>query len=288
MLVSVFTPVHKTHKFFELCIESICSQTYRDWEWVILDNSPERNIEDFVRDFLDLHYGEVCADWYKERIKVFSSLTENHDIGYLKDVASCLCRGEIICEHDYDDIMRSMGLEALAQAAKQTDCDFFYSDWINVDHLETGEIISRVGAWVVDIDKVKIGDQEIMVNVFALPEVTFDYFKEKIIPLHLRAWRRNFFHLINGFDNSLEIVDDYDILMKSFIYGKICRVSYPAVIINYYGTNTTQNYTVEETHRRADLVFEKYEKELKERYEKGEMKSLRFIPSFCCTMRILE
>ena len=37
-LVSVVTPVYNGQRFLHECIESVLSQTYRNWEYVIVDN----------------------------------------------------------------------------------------------------------------------------------------------------------------------------------------------------------------------------------------------------------
>ena len=37
MRISVFTPTHNP-RFLDLCYESLCRQTYTDWEWIVLLN----------------------------------------------------------------------------------------------------------------------------------------------------------------------------------------------------------------------------------------------------------
>lgn len=36
-LVSIITPVSDRHEFIEECIESVLSQTFSDWEQIIVD-----------------------------------------------------------------------------------------------------------------------------------------------------------------------------------------------------------------------------------------------------------
>ena len=45
-LVSVLTPVYNGEDFLEECIESVLSQTYQNWEYLIVNNcSKDRTLE---------------------------------------------------------------------------------------------------------------------------------------------------------------------------------------------------------------------------------------------------
>ena len=41
-MISVFTPSHNT-KWLNDCYESLCAQTYTDWEWVVLLNGKAKD-----------------------------------------------------------------------------------------------------------------------------------------------------------------------------------------------------------------------------------------------------
>jgi len=286
MKISVFTPVHKTTRFFDICIESIVKQTYQDWEWVILDNSEDRNIEAYIYNKV----GEILPnpdEWKTviEKIKVFSLIIENRKIGYLKSIASRLCTGEILCEHDYDDFMMPKGLEILAQAAeKNPDYDFFYSDYINIQHREDGKFVSRTGTCTIDSCEIEYLGETIQVNVFGIvpSKLKFDRFFSSAmalpIPIHLRAWRKEFFNLIDGYDSSLPVCDDTDLVVRSFIYGKTCRISYPCVVINYYGANSTQTFEMEELDKLVLEIMEKHKLGLLNLFKTNPDFVKRFIP----------
>ena len=52
--VSVIVPVYKVEKWLHRCVESLCNQTLKDLEIVLVDDgSPD-------------HSGELCDDWAKK------------------------------------------------------------------------------------------------------------------------------------------------------------------------------------------------------------------------------
>lgn len=49
--VSIIIPVYKVEKYIRTCIESVLSQTYTDWEMILVDDgSPDR-------------CGEICDEY---------------------------------------------------------------------------------------------------------------------------------------------------------------------------------------------------------------------------------
>ena len=290
MIISIFTPVHQVHGihgfFFKLCIDSICNQRIKDgvnWEWIILDNNTDlsTNIENWITEYVKETQGEWVATELLQKIKVYKHIGNCRNIGHLKDIAARLCTGDIVVEHDYDDILKENAVIAVADSGnKNENCDFFYSDWINLQWKE-GKIPeiegTRDGIWVIDKEKISIDEicKENLVNVFGIEKIDYWVLKKRTIPLHLRAWRREFFGRIGGYDGRLEIMDDYDIMIRSLLDGKCCRISMPCVIVNYYGKNTTDKYELKEQYGLADWVFEKYEIRVKNR---GDFGVVRYVP----------
>lgn len=78
-LVSVVTPVYNGQKFLAECIDSILSQTYQNWEYVIVDNRSTDQTLDIAR-----RYAERDV-----RIRIYSNhefvnMGENHNIAFRK------------------------------------------------------------------------------------------------------------------------------------------------------------------------------------------------------------
>ena len=90
--VSVLMPVYKTNeKYLREAIESILNQTYRDFEFLILDDCPSDTRENIVKSYND------------ERIKYFKN-EKNLGISKTRNKLIDLSSGEYLAVFDHDDI----------------------------------------------------------------------------------------------------------------------------------------------------------------------------------------
>ncbi len=98
--VSVLTPIYNTNPaHLRECIDSILSQTFTDFEFVILNDSPDNTeIENIVKSYKD------------KRIKYHKN-TKNIGITASRNKLLDLARGEYIAVFDHDDISMPTRLE---------------------------------------------------------------------------------------------------------------------------------------------------------------------------------
>ena len=91
--VSVLTPLYNTDPvFLREMIESILNQTFRDFEFILLNDSPDnREIEEIVRSYQD------------PRI-VYVENESNLGISESRNKLLALSRGEYVAIFDHDDI----------------------------------------------------------------------------------------------------------------------------------------------------------------------------------------
>lgn len=90
-VISVIVPVYKVEKYLNRCIESILSQTYTDFEVLLIDDgSPDNS-------------GKICDEYSRKdsRIKVIHK--ENGGVSSSRNLGLQIARGEWICFVDSDD-----------------------------------------------------------------------------------------------------------------------------------------------------------------------------------------
>ena len=90
---SIFTTCFKSYDYIDTAYESIKKQSLIDWEWVIMDDTPED--EHFV--FLK---NKLSSD---NRVRLYKRDKNSGSIGNVKNEVISLCRGKYILEMDHDD-----------------------------------------------------------------------------------------------------------------------------------------------------------------------------------------
>lgn len=96
--ITVLMPVYNAERYVKYSIESILAQTYRDFEFLIINDGSKDNTRDIVLSYSD------------PRIKFFENETNMGMIGTLNKGLS-LARGKYIARQDGDDISMPQRLE---------------------------------------------------------------------------------------------------------------------------------------------------------------------------------
>lgn len=87
-LVSILTPVYNTEKYLAECIESILAQTYKNWEYIIVNNcSTDRTLE------IAEKYAKKDARIRIYNNQSFLTLIQNHNVAFQQiDPGSKYCK----------------------------------------------------------------------------------------------------------------------------------------------------------------------------------------------------
>lgn len=129
-LISVGIPFFNAEQFLSKAIESVISQSYDNWELLLLDDGSNDGSLEIAKDF----------EQQDNRIKVFSD-GKNKGLGARLNELATLSNGEYIARMDADDIMHPNRLETQLQILK---------DNPNIDVLGTN-------AYVIDENDLVFG-----------------------------------------------------------------------------------------------------------------------------------
>lgn len=129
-LISVGIPFFNAEKFLSKAIESVISQSYDNWELLLLDDGSNDGSLEIAKGF----------EQKDNRIKVFSD-DKNKGLGARLNELAALSNGEYIARMDADDIMHPKRLETQLQILK---------DNPNIDVLGTN-------AYVIDENDLVFG-----------------------------------------------------------------------------------------------------------------------------------
>jgi SAM-dependent methyltransferase len=237
MKLSIFTPSHNT-KFLPDCWESIKSQADGlDVEWVILLNGKARN------------FGVSFAT--DPRVKVVIAPAGLGGIGALKSLAVEHCTGDVLIELDHDDVLLPGCLEAIAQAMSGGGETFFASGTFETKKDGAPNLYDVGWGW------------EHADSPYGRYNVPFDPTPRSLCeifftPNHVRAWSREAYEKAGGYDATLAICDDQDLLCRTYLAGVDFVIDQRPL---YHQRATGENTQVS---RNADI--QKKQAELRDKY----------------------
>lgn len=138
--ISIIVPVYKVEKYINRCVDSILTQTFTDFELILVDDGSPDNCP------------AVCDKYANQdnRVKVIHK--KNGGVSSARNSALDIAQGEYITFCDGDDYYLEDWLLELYSAAKKNSTDITMGNFIEVT--ENGTEISRshkkTGKWTVE------------------------------------------------------------------------------------------------------------------------------------------
>lgn len=219
---SLFTTCYKSFDKIKRAYNSIKAQTFIDWEWVILDDTPceteqDRTHFDFLKSLFENDH----------RIRLYKRSENDGNIGNVKNEAVLLCRGKYVLEMDHDDELLPYTLQ-YAYEAFETDKNigFVYMNYANIyengnnfkysNHFSLGYAgyycQKYRNKWLYVASSPNINDITLS-NIVAIPN-------------HPRIWRKDFLTSIGNYSELLPISDDYELFIRTALSGtKIVKIN---------------------------------------------------------------
>ena len=129
---SILVPLFNTpEKFLTDMLDSVCGQTYENWELCLADGSDHEHA----------YVGEICRKYgEKDKRIVYHVLDHNYGISGNTNECLKLATGDYIGLFDHDDILHPSALFEYAKAINETGADYIYCDEItfegeSIDHM---------------------------------------------------------------------------------------------------------------------------------------------------------
>ena len=162
-LVSIITPSFNSSRFIQDCIDSVLSQTYNNWELLIVDDFSSDNSSELVKRYND------------DRILLIE-LKKNVGASEARNIVIRKAKGKYIAFLDADDIWAPQKLEDQIYFMKKKDIAFSFSSYQTVSEdgkkllsvIKAPNIMTYssylkntiIGCLTVIIDRDKTGDFE--------------------------------------------------------------------------------------------------------------------------------
>lgn len=124
MLVSVIIPAYNTEKYIARCLDSVCEQTYKNLEIIVVNDGSKDNTSAIIASYAELD----------KRI-IFVNMIENIGNGKGRNLAIKKAKGEYLCFVDSDDFITPDMIQCLVDKVRCTS----YPEVVIYGHQEVQE-----------------------------------------------------------------------------------------------------------------------------------------------------
>ena len=215
-------------------VDSILGQTFTDFEFIIVNDCPDREENVFT-----------LNDYSKKDSRV-AIITNEVNVGLTKSLNKALsvAQGEYIARMDADDISMPERFE------KQ------------VAFLDSHSNICAVGSWLVDIDENGKQISDVVKYETDYRWVRAQFLQNSQLSHPSAMFRRKVKDYVVKYDESIRYAQDYALWVSMLPYGEIANI--PEVLLNYRTSNiqitsskkTEQQACAGITQRKAFALFD--------------------------------
>ena len=221
--VSVFTVTHHP-RFLDECFSSLLSQTFEDWEWVVLLNSGAR--------------WRPARDDPRLRILIDDSIS---GVGAAKHRACAESRGALLVELDHDDILASEALAEITRAFDENpEVSLVYSHAAQIleDGSRDDSRFDISNGWVYRDTTVDGRDVQYVQAMAPTPHnVSYIWFA----PNHVRAYDKVAYERAGGYDPTRHVLDDQDLMCKLYEVGNFHLIDKCLYLQRMHSRNTQRD-----------------------------------------------
>ncbi|MCA6066838.1 glycosyltransferase [Chryseobacterium sp. RG1] len=211
MKFSILIANYNNGRFFKNCYDSIISQTYQDWEAVILDDASTDNSLEIIHQIIG----------NDQRFKVFKN-AENSGVGITKSKLIEFATGEICGFVDPDDAITPNALESSINVFKKDkNTVLTYSSFIKCDEN------------LKPIETFKSGMQVINNDPY--------FFNCPVHIVHFVCFRKEVYEQTEKINTSMRIAEDQDLYLKMYEKGKVKYINEPNYLYRNHSGGISQN-----------------------------------------------
>ena len=115
-LISVIIPVYNVEAYLNECLDSVLSQSYRNFEIILIDDGSTDSS------------GDICREYEKKYPQISLYVRENSGLSASRNFGMEKAKGEYVYFLDSDDYITYDTFEKLISTAKKHNCDMVFFD----------------------------------------------------------------------------------------------------------------------------------------------------------------
>lgn len=110
-MVTIYTQAYNAEEYIEQCIESVLGQTYRKWEWILVENGSTDNTSHIIKSY------------EKKDLRIKCIYHNTNQKNFAQEYICRYAMGEYVAKLDSDDFWDERYLEKLVNALETTGAD---------------------------------------------------------------------------------------------------------------------------------------------------------------------
>ena len=226
--ISIIIPCYNYGRFLKECLESVKSQTYKNFEAIIVDDGSTDNSANIAKSFVKKN----------EQFKYIYQ--ENQGLSATRNTGIRNAKGDYICFVDPDDIWFKNKLEVQIEYLKYNqDCGLLYSDAeIYIDGKPTGRTIRNGNLFYHGF----VFEKMLMNNGVVCPSVII---------------KRDCFKEVGFFDVKLRHTQDWEMWLRISRHFKFCSIPKPLLYYRIHGSNDS-NIELDRNFMEYNIVIKRY------------------------------
>ena len=231
--VSIIVPVYKAEKYLHRCIDSILSQTFTDWECILVDDgSPDRS-------------GAICDEYAQKDNRIRVIHKENGGVSSARNVGINNAQGIYITFVDSDDWIEKTCLETCSKEMDDNRLDLLQFGYKRIASSEKILIEVPLGTPVVGKEKyielqkfnVCVGGGMYRLDIIQKRHLRFEigmklgedqkfFFEFLMYADRIRSLHQTFYYYFLNYDSATVRARSCDIIKSMDILGDFVR-KYP-------------------------------------------------------------
>lgn len=120
--ISVIVPVYNNEKYIGRCLKSICENTYKDLEIIVIDDGSSDQS------------GNICDEYAKKDFRIKVIHQKNQGVSNTRNLGISLSTGKYISFIDSDDTVPKNFYSELLTASKDQECDLCICSVLHIDN----------------------------------------------------------------------------------------------------------------------------------------------------------
>ena len=242
-LISIVIPIYNAEKYLEECLNSIKSQTYKNFEVIMVNDGSKDDSE------------TICMNFLRSDSRFRYLKKANGGVSSARNLGLDNVKGDYITFIDADDWVDENYLDLLITTVKKNHSDIVVSSYKQFNNIDVFYLraYSLQEKYLLNFEKMNRDD---FLTIFPKLMSINVCFNNAVAKLFRKELVKNL-----RFDTSIKYGEDLDFYFRLYLnVDSISYVDEPTYVYRMHGDSTTSNFNQEHAEQELSIFKQMYEK----------------------------